>query len=66
VLFLGLRLHFLSREKKMPVPRLTLHVVAAAGARGNSPALQRAQTIRALFSIHIADARRGAKGNKKP
>jgi hypothetical protein len=35
-----------------------------ARARGNSPAFQRAQTVRALLSVRIADARRGTKGNR--
>jgi len=46
--------------------RCLLHrQVYAAGARGNSPALQRVQTVRALFPVRSADARRGTKGNKK-
>ncbi len=53
VLSLEWFLHFLSREKKTkqkktPVSRYTLRVAAAAGARGNSPACRRAQTVRAL------------------
>jgi hypothetical protein len=47
------------------VSRLILRVDAAAGARGNSPAYKRAQTVRALISVHLVDARRGTKGNKK-
>jgi len=63
-------LHFLSRDKKTkqkktPVPRLTLRVVATAGAHGNSPALRRAQTVRALIPVRCVDARRETKGLKK-
>jgi len=47
------------------VPRLILRVAVAAGARGNSPAFKRAQTVRALFSVRPVDARRGTKGNKE-
>jgi hypothetical protein len=70
-LFLGFILHFLSRDKKTkqkktPVSRFILRVVAVAGARGNSPALRRAQTVRALVPVRRVDARRGTKGNKKP
>ena len=54
-----------TKQKKTPVPRFILRVVATAGARGNSPALRRIQTVRALFPVRPVDARRGAKGNKK-
>jgi hypothetical protein len=62
-----LYVHFLSREKKTnqkkpPVSRFTLRVVATAGARGNSPVYRRVQTVRVLLSVRIADARRGTKG----
>jgi hypothetical protein len=61
--------HFLSRErkpnqKKTPMPRYTLRVVEAAGARGNSPASWRTQAVRALFSVRHVDARPGTKGVK--
>ena len=53
-----------TNQKKTPVPRFILRVAVAAGARGNSPACWRAQTVRALFPVHHADARRGTKGSK--
>jgi hypothetical protein len=55
-----------TKQKNTPVSRLTLRVAVAAGARGNSPACQRAQTVPALIPAHIADARRGTMGKKKP
>ena len=36
--------------------------VYAAGARGNSPAFRRTQTVRVLLSFRIVDAWRGTKG----
>jgi len=66
--------HFLARarkqkQKKTPVSRSTLRVVAAAGAHGNSPRLRfgwgGTQTVRALYSVRPADARRGTKGSLK-
>jgi hypothetical protein len=59
--------HFLPRgrkrnQKKTPVSRLILRVSASAGACGNSPTLRRAQTVRTLFPVRPADARRGTKG----
>jgi hypothetical protein len=61
--------HFLSRERKLnqkktPVSRLTLRVDDAAGARGNSPAMRRVQTVRTLIPVRPVDARRGTKGMK--
>jgi hypothetical protein len=63
--------HFLSRErkpnqKKAPASRFTLRVAEASGARGNSPAPRRAQTVRVLFPGRIVDARRGTKGITPP
>jgi hypothetical protein len=55
-----------NEAKEHAVSRLALRVAVAAGARGNSPAYLRAQTVRALISVRIADARHGTKGNKKP
>jgi hypothetical protein len=51
-----------TNQKKTPVPRFLLRVAAAVGARGNSPAFRRAQTVRALFPVRRVDARRGTKG----
>jgi len=48
------------------VSRLILRVVDAAGARGNSPACGGLKQVHALFSVHLADARRGTKLYKKP
>jgi hypothetical protein len=45
---------------------LILCVVDAAGARGNSPACGGLKQVRALFSVHRADARRRTKGYQKP
>jgi len=42
----------------------SLRVVGAAGARGDSPALRQAQTVRALISVRPADARRETMGTK--
>ena len=61
--------HFLARAKKTEpkegaLPRLTLRVADPAGARGNSPALRRGQTVRALIPVRFADARRVAMGEK--
>ena len=69
--FLKLFLHFLSREKKTkqqktPLSRFILRLDAAAGARGNSPTLRRAQTVRVLLPVRRVDARRGTRENKKP
>jgi len=47
------------------VPRLTLRVVGANGARGNSPAYGQVQTVRVLYSVHSGDARRGTMGIPK-
>ena len=62
--------HFLVRtrkpnQKKAPVSRFLLRVDGVAGARGNSPASRRAQTVRALIPVHPVNARRGTKGNQK-
>jgi len=51
-----------SNQKKAALPRFILRVTAAAGARGNSPAYRRAQTVRVLFPGLLSDARRGTKG----
>jgi hypothetical protein len=61
--------HFLPRgrkrnQKKTPVSRFFLRVADTGGARGNSPANQRAQTVRTLYSVRIVDARRGTEGIK--
>jgi hypothetical protein len=49
-----------TKQKNTPVSRFILRVVVAAGAETH-PAFSRAQTVRALFSVRIADARRGTK-----
>ncbi len=45
---------------------MILRVVDAAGARDNSTACGGLKQVRALYSVHLADARRGTKGYKKP
>jgi hypothetical protein len=55
-----------NEAKENAVPRSNLRVIATAGARRNSPALRRAQTVRALFPVRTADVRRGTMGNKNP
>jgi|GEM_PF-6158624 len=47
--------------------RCLLHrPVDTAGARGNSPACRRAQTVRALLPVRAVDARLGTKGKPRP
>jgi hypothetical protein len=55
-------------QKKPPVSRgpfgAALRVAEAAGARGNSPALRRAQTVLALVRVRRVDVRRGGREQK--
>jgi hypothetical protein len=50
-----------NEPKENAVSRLILRVVDAAGARGNSPRLQRDSDSPHAFSVRNGDARRGTK-----
>jgi hypothetical protein len=57
--------HEICWQKNAPVLRSILRVADPAGARGNSPAFQRGQTVRALFPARIVDAQRVTIVNTK-